>query len=206
MKTVRLGFNRVDLILAILIVFFLLMLLVSAIQGLREMSRVSHCKEKLRHLGQGIQQHVAVVGHYPTGGWGWLWFGDADSGAGVDQPGGWCFNILPYIDHQELYDTTKDGTLEPNRWQIGKMAAKPLPEFICPSRREAKATPLRSGSIFPTNLFPLAAKTDYAINRGGQWEVNIRGPGTWNDKKFKWPDTSSWTGISYLRSTIREKT
>ena len=41
---------------------------------------------------------------FPTGGWGCGWTGDADRGTDWRQPGGWIYNILPYIEQQALHD------------------------------------------------------------------------------------------------------
>ena len=40
----------------------------------------------------------------PTGGWGTWWTGDADLGTGERQPGGWMYNVLPYIEQQAMHD------------------------------------------------------------------------------------------------------
>ncbi len=48
-------------------------------------------------------------------------------------------------------------------------------------------------------------KTDYVINRGDQSAAFTTGPQSLNDKKFKWPDVSFLTGVSYPRSIVREK-
>ena len=45
--------------------------------------------------------------HLPGGGWGWCWAGDPDRGYGAQQPGGWHFNILPFIDRADLRDMGK---------------------------------------------------------------------------------------------------
>ena len=42
---------------------------------------------------------------FASGGWGWVWQGDPDRGNGKNQPGGWIFNILPYLEQLPLYRT-----------------------------------------------------------------------------------------------------
>ena len=47
--------------------------------------------------------HHDTFGWFPTGGWGWNWVGDPDRGAGPEQPGGWVFNTLPFMEQEPLY-------------------------------------------------------------------------------------------------------
>ena len=53
--------------------------------------------------------HEGVMKHFPTGGWGYDWVGDADRGYGQRQPGGWLYNILPFIEQTAKHDMAKDG-------------------------------------------------------------------------------------------------
>ena len=51
--------------------------------------------------------HLAAQGHYQSGGWGWQWVGDPDSGFSARQPGGWIYNSLPYLGLDVIHDIGK---------------------------------------------------------------------------------------------------
>ena len=38
-----------------------------------------------------------------------FWVGDPLRGAGKNQPGGWIFNLLPYVEHESVYRLSDDG-------------------------------------------------------------------------------------------------
>ncbi len=52
----------------------------------------------LTFIGLAFHNHHDAHGHFPSGGWGHRWVGDADRGAGHEQPGGWMYNILPFVE------------------------------------------------------------------------------------------------------------
>ena len=162
------GFTLVELLVVITIIGILIALLLPAVQAAREAARQAQCKNNLKQLALGCLNHEHVQHFLPAGGWTWDWFGDPDQGFTKMQPGGWQFNILPYIEQPALHD------LGSNNNQAGRTqtAQTPLSVMSCPTRRPPRLYPYLSHSPNPFNLDNTAvlqlglARSDYAGNCG----------------------------------------
>jgi prepilin-type N-terminal cleavage/methylation domain-containing protein len=220
-----LGFTLVELLVVIAIIGILVALLLPAIQAAREAARRSQCKSNLRQLAIGALNHHDVHGCFPTGGWGWYWVGDPDRGYGEDQPGGWLYNILTYIEEQALHDTGADG--DPSaagRVQTSGasiVVQSPISIINCPSRRAVRTYPLvanqGTGGLKNSQTPDEAGRGDYAMNSGHVYNEFGGDVGSGPDSYaavagLTWPSDrpeykffngqNALTGISYERSTV----
>jgi prepilin-type N-terminal cleavage/methylation domain-containing protein len=103
------AFTLVELLVVITIIGVLVDLLLPAIQAAREAARKVQCKSHLRQLALAAINHCEAHGHFPTAGWSSEWVGDSDRGFGEEQPGGWAFNILPFVEENTVHDLAGDG-------------------------------------------------------------------------------------------------
>src|SRR5712671_205688 len=99
----RSGFTLIELLVVIAIIAVLIGLLLPAVQKVREAAARTQCQNNLKQFGIGMHSCHDVAGSFPSSGWGWLWVGDPDRGQGKKQPGGWTFNVLPFIEQGNFF-------------------------------------------------------------------------------------------------------
>lgn len=125
------AFTLVELLVVIAIIGALVALLLPAVQSAREAARRSQCSNNLRQLALAFQQHHAAQNYFPTGGHDWDLapvYRDGRPVVGENQPAGWGFQVLPYIEGQTA-------------WSQGAIVAIGTinPLFFCPSRRDPQS-------------------------------------------------------------------
>ena len=209
----RNAFTLVELLVVIAIIGILISLLLPAVQAAREAARRMQCKNNLKQIALGFMTHQDAVGHYPTGGWGCRWIGDADRGTGKDQPGGWVFNVLPYIEMQAIWELTAGGSPSVKNEKAVTMVQTPIATMNCPSRRAAKAYPGDpNGFLWAYNMGTTnqAARSDYAACAGTRYRgidgsayptsLGMADSGFF--KKWADPDALECNGICYQRSQV----
>jgi prepilin-type N-terminal cleavage/methylation domain-containing protein len=209
------AFTLIELLVVIAIIGILIALLLPAVQAARESARQLKCSANLKQLGLAAVNHNDTHGHFPSGGWGWWWVGDPDRGFGRRQPGGWVFNMLPFIEQDSLWELASDGQPEVQTDQQLRAANRttktPLVLFNCPSRRPCMLFPKPvDGTFVAYNATPnsssdnVAAREDYAINCGSQsFNEYDGGPGSLEAAKtYAWRADSLFTGVSYQGSEV----
>lgn len=214
------GFTLVELLVVIAIIGILVALLLPAIQSAREAARRTQCQNNLKQISLGFLNHHDTFKHFPSGGWGTVSTGDPDRGYGKNQPGGWPYNILPFIEETSLHNLGADGqpdvvTTQQKEGAVTRLQT-PVAAFSCPTRRTPGNRP-QSFGVLAWNAAKgdgTCAKGDYAANAGdytrpeaaGSPEEPYQGGPTyamvasgWN----MWQDTSLFTGIVYGRQTVK---
>ena len=137
-----------------------------------------------------------------------MWTGDPDRGFTNRQPGGWHYNILPYIEQQGVHDMGKGS--DPGNVSKTQARATLIATFNCPSRRDLKTYPDIPDS-YNANWQEFAARSDYAANAGGDSGDVAPGPTSLavGDALSTWAcisyDLQLATGVSFIRSQVTAK-
>ena len=172
------GFTLVELLVVIAIIGVLVALLLPAVQAAREAARRAQCRNHLKQIGLGALNHESTHGILPGAGITGAATGDADRGTGRGQPGSWVYQLLPYVEQQNLYQLPGDGAKNTisieQRQGAHQLEKTPVATFNCPSRRQAIPYPWDTNlpsAWRPRNALFVAddsatAHTDYAANAG----------------------------------------
>lgn len=164
----RNGFTLVELLVVIAIIGVLVALLLPAVQAARESARRTQCANQVRQLALSFHNHHDTIGHLPSGGWAWMWLGYPEEGFGKEQPGGWMYNILPYIEQQNLRDLGAGATGAAKNAATKQRVEAPFEGMNCPSRRGTNVYDFASSSLtfVESDEFEVCSKTDYAACAG----------------------------------------
>jgi prepilin-type N-terminal cleavage/methylation domain-containing protein len=203
----RAAFTLVELLVVITIIGILIALLLPAVQSAREAGRQTQCKNNIRQLALALDSHVDTYGRYPSNGWGHYYLGDPDFGTDKNQPGGWIYNILPYIEAQNLRNLGQGLAATEKSQAMLKVVQSPMSVMRCPTRASAMLAPCRPNGVkntsgsFDSNFNGISiARNDYAICEGDIYLTTA----PIDPKSSSWtPYSSQMSGIGFQRSQIR---
>ncbi len=203
----RRALTLIELLVCIAIVAVVVAVALPGVQASREASRKTACSNNLRQLALGIHQFHNSYRRIPTNGWGFRWMGEPGRGTEEQQPGGWAFQLLPFIEQGQISSSISavSGTERANR--LAEMASIPISIFRCPSRPGAPTMPVAAeiNYVNAANV-QFSNRTDYAINEG-DW-VSNSGPGPRSAsltdiRSYPWIDSQKVTGVSWERGSAR---
>ena len=189
------AFTLVELLVVIAIIGVLVALLLPAVQAAREAARRSQCLNNLRQIGLACLNFETAFGAFPTaGGAVEQFFNPADlaeSAYGYESAS-WMYQILPYIEQQNLQDLRRgDGNLNAGFVDTG-LAEISVSVFNCPSRNGRIATIHTDVYALGDYAGVMASWNDPDWN-GFEWRIKLRPSGL--EERLQNEQTAVWTGI-----------
>jgi prepilin-type N-terminal cleavage/methylation domain-containing protein/prepilin-type processing-associated H-X9-DG protein len=206
------AFTLVELLVVIAIIGILISLLLPAVQAAREAARRVQCANNIKNLSLGVLLHVDGLGRLPSGGWGAAWAPDPRRGSGSEQPGGWGYVVLPYVEQAALYDLGAGGTDAEVKAANKVRMTTALSIWNCPSRRQARTYPINPSTGVPffyrdpylCDTLSESVRNDYVINGGDSPISWPWGPSSISDGTGLPSDTSTdRRGLVFVRSELR---
>jgi hypothetical protein len=93
------------------------------VQKVREAAARIQCANNLKQIGLACHNHHDLLGYFPQGGWNAP--GTTAASTADRREWSWCYHILPYVEEDNLYRSTKLTTIR----------RTPVKLYHCPSRR-----------------------------------------------------------------------
>jgi prepilin-type N-terminal cleavage/methylation domain-containing protein len=153
----RHAFTLIELLVVMAIIAVLMSLLIPAVMKARESASRTQCLNNLKQFGLASWNYQVQYGYYPTAGTNdlaapsYTTSGSAGTGyapvAGYKQDAGWGFQILPFIDAENVY--IGGGNPSSLAAQMQAALGTPTKMFYCPSRRVPSKSATYKNSGFP---------------------------------------------------------
>ena len=131
------AFTLIELLVVIAIIAILIALLVPAVQRVREAAHRASCQNNLKQIGLALHNSAETnKGRLPSNGWGNMWVCVPSLGSGPEQPGNWMYNILPFLEQDNLRQLGLGVTGDAFQSQLTTLFMTPVPAFYCPTRSD----------------------------------------------------------------------
>src|SRR5262249_51467135 len=105
----------------------------------------------LKQMGLAANSIVELTGAYPANGWGWNWVGVPSKGYNNDQPGGWAYNLLPFVEQDTLRKLGHGKSGQAFTDEILILVQTPVALFNCPTRRTGGPYPYSGATYYSSD-------------------------------------------------------
>jgi len=147
--SIRRGFTLIELLVVMAIIAILIGLLVPAVQKSREAAARTQCTNNLKQIGLAMHQYHTARGAFPP-----------NRNDNVT----WAVLILPFLEEDVVY---RRWDLTQNYYAQNTVAlTKPMPVFLCPSRRGTGSPHLSTSGDASGGTNVPGTLADYATNIG----------------------------------------
>ncbi len=195
-----------ELLVVIAIIGILIGMLLPAVQQVREAARRATCMNQIRQLALACHNFESARKFFPTAGDHTDGFYAAPLRSAVNRENwGWGYQVLPFMEQNNLYDLRTDPANGGTNALPGQMLSFQIPVFNCPSRGNARIATTNWGGAYALGDY---AGTMSSWNFG--WQYDGWDGFNWQDQQSTTPENIQiWKGIivkamnSYQQSGVR---
>ena len=171
MTRTRRGFTLIELLVVIAIIAILIGLLLPAVQKVREAAARLQCQNNLKQIGLAFYNFESTYKHFPTAGAQSQAWGNVTAQQVGFETLGWGYQILPFIEQDNLYKIGQATGVYGWNAAIGKaMCEVPVKTYQCPSRSNRVSYPAPWGSVYAMNDYA-SVKVEW-LSDGGDWQLD----------------------------------